>query len=46
MNFSATRAIARGDYARVQIEDYTPHSLLGREAASGAPKNWLVADKD
>ena len=46
VNFSATRAIARGDYARVQIEDYTPHSLLGREAASGAPKNWLVADKD
>ncbi|HTO70798.1 MAG TPA: tRNA (N6-isopentenyl adenosine(37)-C2)-methylthiotransferase MiaB [Myxococcota bacterium] len=35
VNFSAARDIARGEYARVAIEDYTPHSLLGRETPAG-----------
>ena len=46
VNFSAARAIPRGEYAWVRIEDYTPHSLLGREAPPDAPKYRLVADKD
>ena len=33
VNFSAGSDIARGAYADVAIDGYTPHSLLGREAA-------------
>jgi tRNA-2-methylthio-N6-dimethylallyladenosine synthase len=32
VNFSAGRDIARGSYVRVDIDGYTPHSLLGRES--------------
>jgi tRNA-2-methylthio-N6-dimethylallyladenosine synthase len=33
VNFSAARDIARGAYADVTIDGFTPHSLLGRESA-------------
>jgi tRNA-2-methylthio-N6-dimethylallyladenosine synthase len=33
VNFSAASDIPRGAYADVTIDGYTPHSLLGREAA-------------
>jgi tRNA-2-methylthio-N6-dimethylallyladenosine synthase len=34
VNFAAESDIARGAYARVEIDGYTPHSLLGRAAAA------------
>jgi tRNA-2-methylthio-N6-dimethylallyladenosine synthase len=34
VNFSASCATALGDYADVDIDGYTPHSLLGRTAAA------------
>ena len=33
VNFSAVSDIARGAYADVSIDGYTPHSLIGREVA-------------
>jgi tRNA-2-methylthio-N6-dimethylallyladenosine synthase len=33
VNFRAARDIARGAYAEVSIDGYTPHSLLGQESA-------------
>ncbi|MFI5316257.1 MAG: MiaB/RimO family radical SAM methylthiotransferase, partial [Myxococcota bacterium] len=45
VNFSAARAVAPGDYAAVDVFDFTPHTLLGRQAAREDEKNPLVADK-
>jgi tRNA-2-methylthio-N6-dimethylallyladenosine synthase len=46
VNFRADGGVARGAHVSVDIDGYTPHSLLGRAGGRSAEKNPLVADKD